>query len=155
MKSQIFSFDCALRGIWSAICSEGHLRFHITAGFYVFLFSVFYGLSAAQYAVLILLITSVIASEIFNTAVENMCDLVTRENNEVIRLVKDMSAGAVLLLSVAAAATVVLFFWDIHTIIKIIKFFADNLICAILLAFSAVISFFFIWLGPKGMKHSQ
>ena len=45
---------CAFRGVWDAILDEAHLRFHLVAAFYVLLFSPFFELSAAQYAVLVL-----------------------------------------------------------------------------------------------------
>ena len=97
MKKQFLSFFYAFRGIWDAVCTEAHLRFHLTAAFYVLLLSPFFELGAAQYGVLILLIAAVIAAELFNTAIENVCDLVTKERSYYVRLAKDISAAAVLL----------------------------------------------------------
>ena len=45
------------------------MRFHIVAGIYVMLFSMFYSFSPTQYAVLVLLITSVMELETVNTCV--------------------------------------------------------------------------------------
>ena len=87
---------CAFRGVWDAILDEAHLRFHLVAAFYVLLFSPFFELSAAQYAVLVLLIAAVLSAELFNTAIENVCDAMTHEKHENIRLAKDIAAGAVL-----------------------------------------------------------
>lgn len=148
MKKQLRSFGCALKGFWGAVCTEGHLRFHLAAAAYVLVFSAFYNLSAAQLAVLILLIASVISAELFNTALENACDAVTKENNEFIKRAKDIAAGAVLVLSAAAVAVAVVFFWNIEVIRGIFGYFLSNIPMLIVLVVSAVFSVWFVALGP-------
>lgn len=148
MKKQLRSFGCALKGFWGAVCKEGHLRFHLVAAAYVLVFSAFYNLSAAQLAVLILLIASVISAELFNTALENACDAVTKENNEFIKRAKDIAAGAVLVLSAAAVAVAVAFFWNIEVIRSISGYFLSNIPMLIVLVVSAVFSVWFVALGP-------
>ena len=56
MKKQLKSFGCAIKGFFGAVCSEGHLRFHLVAAVYVLVFSSFYNFTAAQWAVLIILL---------------------------------------------------------------------------------------------------
>lgn len=148
MKKQLKSFGCAIKGFFGAVCSEGHLRFHLVAAVYVLVFSSFYNFSAAQWAVLIILIALVIAAELVNTAIENTCDAVTTEQNEHIRRAKDMAAGAVLVLSIAAAAIAVIFFWNLEVIKNIFAFFSQNIPMLILLIISAVVSVLFIAISP-------
>lgn len=148
MKKQLKSFGCAIKGFFGAVCSEGHLRFHLVAAVYVLVFSSFYNFTAAQWAVLIILIALVIAAELVNTAIENTCDAVTTEQNEHIRRAKDMAAGAVLVLSIAAAAIAVIFFWDLEVIKNIFAFFSQNIPMLILLIISAVVSVLFIAISP-------
>jgi diacylglycerol kinase (ATP) len=148
MKKQLNSFGCAIKGFFGAVCSEGHLRFHLVAAVYVLVFSSFYNFSAAQWAVLIILIALVIAAELVNTAIENTCDAVTTEQNEHIRRAKDMAAGAVLVLSIAAAAIAVIFFWNLEVIKNIFAFFSQNIPMLILLIISAVVSVLFIAISP-------
>ena len=147
MKKQLLSFFYAFRGIWDAVCTEAHLRFHLTAAFYVLLLSPFFELGAAQYGVLILLIAAVIAAELFNTAIENVCDAITKEQNEYIKRAKDISAGAVLVLSVAAVIVAVIFFWDIEVIKSIFAYFAANIHMLIILIISAVLATLFVIFG--------
>lgn len=147
MRKQLKSFGCAIRGFVGAVCSEGHLRFHLVAAVYVLIFSSFYDFSAAQMAVLILLIAAVIASELFNTALENACDAVTDERNEFIMRAKDISAGAVLILSIAAAAIAVIFFLDFEVIKSIFGYFAHNIPMLIILIISAMLSALFVIFG--------
>lgn len=46
MKKQIKSFKSAFRGFCFAVKSESHMRFHLVATFYVFVFGCFYDFSA-------------------------------------------------------------------------------------------------------------
>ena len=148
MKKQLKSFGCAIKGFFGAVCSEGHLRFHLVAAVYVLVFSSFYNFTAAQWAVLIILIALVIAAELVNTAIEDTCDAVTTEQNEHIRRAKDMAAGAVLVLSIAAAAIAVMFFWNLEVIKNIFAYFSQNIPMLILLIISAVVSVLFIAISP-------
>ena len=153
MKKQLKSFGHAFCGVGHAICTEGHMRFHLAAAFYVLLFSTFYGFSLGQWAVLIVLIALIIAAELFNTAIENVCDLVTTKQNPLVKAAKDMAAGAVLVLSAGAAVIACVFFIDLEKIGSIIKFFAENPLLLALLIISAVASVIFVWLGPLGIKN--
>ena len=148
MKKQLKSFGCAIKGFFGAVCSEGHLRFHLVAAVYVLVFSSFYNFTAAQWAVLIILIALVIAAELVNTAIEDTCDAVTTEQNEHIRRAKEMAAGAVLVLSIAAAAIAVIFFWNLEVIKNIFVYFSQNTPMLILLIISAVVSVLFIAISP-------
>ena len=140
---------CAFRGVWDAILDEAHLRFHLVAAFYVLLFSPFFELSAAQYAVLALLIAAVLSAELFNTAIENVCDAMTHEKNENIRLAKDIAAGAVLILAVGAVAVAVLFFWNADGWLRALNFFNDRFWLLVPLAVSAVLAVLFVWMPRK------
>ena len=119
------------------------MRFHIVAGIYVMLFSMFYSFSPTQYAVLVLLITSVMALETVNTCVEDLCGLVADRYEPLVKFAKDAAAGAVLTVALGAAVIACIFF---------LTFFAENLLYLIFLLISAVISAFFVVLGPVGIK---
>ena len=113
-------------------------------------FSFFYDLSKAQWAILLLLIGAIIAAELFNTAVENVCDLVTKEYNEHIKTAKDVSAAAVFVLAVFAVAVAFIFYFDIERIQYIIQFFISRVWLLILFVFSLIISVVFIgWFKKK------
>lgn len=147
MKKQLKSFGFAIRGFVGAVCDEGHLRFHLVAAVYVLVFSLFYHFSAVQTALLVILIALVIAAELFNTAIEKACDAITKEQNEHIKRAKDISAGAVLVMSVAAVIVAVIFFWDIEVIKSIFAYFAANIHMLIILIISAVLSTLFVIFG--------
>lgn len=116
------------------------------------LFSMFYSFSPTQYAVLVLLITSVMALETVNTCVEDLCGLVADRYEPLIKFAKDAAAGAVLTVALGAAVIACIFFLDFNVINTIFTFFAENLLYLIFLLISAVISAFFVVLGPVGIK---
>lgn len=153
MKKQILSFKYAFCGVWNAIKSESHMRFHIVAGFYVLLFSLFYDFSLAQRALLVVLIALIIAFEIVNTCIEELCNLISTSFMPLIKLIKDMAAGAVLVLSMASVVVAFLFFWDLSVIMSILKFFLGNILLFCLLILSTVIAVIFVALGPVGIKN--
>lgn len=152
MKKQIYGFKCAFKGIWNTIKSESHMRFHIVAGIYVMLFSFFYSFSPVQYAVLILLITLVMALETVNTCVEDLCGLVADRYEPLVRFIKDAAAGAVLIVAVGAVLIACIFFLDFKVISNIFAFFVENLFYLFMFLISAVISAIFVVLGPVGIK---
>ena len=112
----------------------------------------FYSFSPTQYAVLVLLITSVMALETVNTCVEDLCGLVADRYEPIVKFAKDAAAGAVLTVALGAAVIACIFFLEFNVINTIFTFFAENLLYLIFLLISAVISAFFVVLGPVGIK---
>lgn len=106
------SFRYAIEGIISAIRSEKHLRFHIVIANLICVFAYFYGISKAEWAVLLLCIFAVISAELFNTAIERAVDTATSEIKPLAKISKDASAGAVLVLCVGAILVGVCLFGD-------------------------------------------
>ena len=152
MIKQLLSFKSGFKGVWYTIKSESHMRFHMVAGFYVLLFSLFYEFSVSQTALLILLIASVMFAEIINTCLEELCNLVADRYEPIVKIVKDMAAGAVLVLSIASAIIAIIFYWNVPVIMQILSYFAKNIFMLVLLIISAVISVIFVALGPTGIK---
>lgn len=97
------SFRDALRGIGSAFRSERNVRVHLGAAILVFIAMRWLGIGKAEGIVLLLCIGAVMAAELFNSAIESLSDVVQPEHDERIRRVKDVSAGAVLVLAVISA----------------------------------------------------
>lgn len=148
MKKQLKSFKHAFNGIWSAIKEEGHLRFHLIAAFYVILFGFYFKLSAVKWAVILILITLIISCELINTAIERICDLITKDFDTRIKYIKDISAAAVLVLSASAIAAAFLFFFNLNKIQSLCLYLLNNPIVLILFIISLIISVVFIWAGP-------
>ncbi|MDR2469966.1 MAG: diacylglycerol kinase family protein [Tannerella sp.] len=104
------SFGYAIQGIRRMFRQEQNARVHL----FVLLCTVIAGccfrISAAEWMAVVIAGGCVMAAEAFNTSVEALSDLVSPEYSEGIRRVKDFAAGAVLLVSIAAAITGMIIF---------------------------------------------
>ncbi len=96
------SFEHAYRGMISAVRTQRNMRFHVVAAVVVLVASLLVGVSKIELAILVLTILVVFVTEMFNTAMEFVVDMVTSEYHPLAKLAKDVSAGAVLVSSVGA-----------------------------------------------------
>lgn len=128
------------------------MRIHTVAALYVFVFSFFFKMSRTSYAAVFLAIAMVMAAELFNTVAEELCDMTAASFNPVVRIVKDMAAGAVLVCAVFAAVVGVCVFWQPAAFMKILQFFIATPLMLLVFAASAVISIVFIISGPIGIR---
>lgn len=87
----------AINGIIHVFKTERNLRIDYFIGALVFLFSLFFDFTKAEYACLILTIGFVIFAEMINSVIEYMVDLMTEEYNEKAKNAKDIAAGGVLM----------------------------------------------------------
>ena len=143
------SLKYALRGIVYCINNERNMRIHTVAVLYVLAFSPFFEMSRARYAILLVTFALVLTAETFNTVAEELCDLVAPSFHPVVRIVKDMAAGAVLVFSIASAVCGVLLFWDPAAFARMWRFFLRWPALAVVLAATLVLAFRFIF-GKKG-----
>lgn len=97
-------FACAGRGLGQVLWEEPSGRVHAVAVPLVGALGMWAELGRAEWAMLALAAGGVIAAEALNTAVERLADRISLEQEEALRVVKDMAAGGVLAASVAAAA---------------------------------------------------
>lgn len=105
------SFLNAFRGIFLMMKSERNFQIELLA-FMINLFLVFYLKLSAADAVCILIVSfTVLAAEIFNTAIEKICDMIQPEFDMRIGFIKDISAGAVLLISISSVIVGILVYW--------------------------------------------
>src|ERR671917_830305 len=86
----------------SVVRTQRNMRFHVVAAVLVLVASLLVGVSKLELAILVLTILVVFVTEMFNTAMEFVVDMVTSEYHPLAKLAKDVSAGAVLVSSVGA-----------------------------------------------------
>jgi len=92
----------AINGIHMAVKSEKSLRFQFIVAILVVCGMFILKLSFIWIALIVLVIAVVIAAELFNTALERLSDHVQPNYHEQIKYVKDVAAGAVLVISMAS-----------------------------------------------------
>lgn len=111
-KTFFSSSKNALNGIIHMFKTERNLRLDYILGGGVFILSLFFNFTKAEYACLILTVGFVIFSEMINTAVEYVVNLITKEYNEDAKIAKDIAAGGVLFSSMCAVAVAYFLFID-------------------------------------------
>ncbi len=154
MKKQVKSFGFAFEGIFSALKSEAHLRFHLVAAFYVFIFAFLGEFSPIELAMLAIICALVIFAELVNTALEEVCDLYSTEHDPKIKRIKDISAGAVLILAFAACVVAVCLFLCTGNLAVAFKKLAASPLWFIPLGASCVLSALFVaFFGKNTKKH--
>ena len=101
-KNFIESVKCTLRGIFYAICSERNIKIQLCFAVIAIIFGFVFNISFVEWCVIVIVITMVLSAEMFNTAIEKTVDLCTKEYNELAKIAKDVSSGAVLLTAIAS-----------------------------------------------------
>ena len=110
-KKLLRSFGYAFRGIGWAIRTQRNLRIHLVATVYVLLFAWIAKLSAVHLCLELLCCMLVIALELVNSALERICDGITREHRPWIRDAKDAAAGAVLIAAIGSVVLALVIFF--------------------------------------------
>ena len=100
------SFKYALRGILYTIINERNMRVHLVVATYVLIFASFFSLSPQSLGILVLTISAVIALEMVNTAIERVCNIYTTSYHPMIKVAKDVAAGAVLVAAIGVVAEI-------------------------------------------------
>lgn len=102
------SFRNALYGIVWMLKNERNFQIEIFAFIINLFLIVFLKLTIFDAALIFIVCFGVLALEIINTAIEKICDIVKPDYDERIKIIKDISAGAVLLGTFAAVVTGIL-----------------------------------------------
>lgn len=100
----IRSLGHAWAGIKRVTKTERNFKIHLFVALLVFVAGILRRLTNTQWLILILLIAIILCLEIFNSAIEEICNLLTRKLNlgyEETKFPRDFSAGAVLILAIA------------------------------------------------------
>ena len=96
------SLKFAGRGIKHAFLSQRNIRIHLAIGAIVVGFGVYYELDFYEALALIIVIGFVLISEMINTAIEEVVNLVAPGKSVPGMIAKDVAAGAVLFSSICA-----------------------------------------------------
>jgi diacylglycerol kinase (ATP) len=106
------SFNFAFDGIVYALRHERNMWVHFAIGGLVLLAALFFALTRLEVIALLVAISFVLIAEMMNTAVENIVDLITKDDDPRAKIAKDVAAGAVLVAAVNAIAVAYLVFYD-------------------------------------------
>jgi len=110
MKKTLQAFRFAFQGLNELITKERNFKIHTVAALFAVLLGVYFELSSIRWMILILCIVTVMAAEAFNTAIEILCNHVNPGIHPEIKRVKDISAAAVIIVSIGAFITGLILF---------------------------------------------
>jgi diacylglycerol kinase len=94
------SFGYAFSGLWYALRTQQNMRIHLSVAVAVVALGLYLGLDWLQWAVLTLTMGAVMIAEMFNTVAEAALDAATPYYHPLVKIAKDVAAGAVLLTAI-------------------------------------------------------
>ena len=112
------AFRYAFQGLRDAFTGESVFIFHLIAVVLVIITGLYFQLTSFDWTLIVFSCALVLVSELVNTAIERLSDKITRDKDEDIRLIKDISAAAVL---IAAMASILIAVFVFYPYIKNIK----------------------------------
>ncbi|MET0463723.1 MAG: diacylglycerol kinase family protein [Chitinophagaceae bacterium] len=110
LRSRISSVSFAAKGISRFFHEEANAKIHLVATAVVIAGIIWFRITGAELIALVVVTGLVWAAEIMNTAIEHLVDLVSPGFHPKAGLIKDLSAGAVLVLSITALITGLIIF---------------------------------------------
>ena len=113
------SFTYAWQGIRYCFKTQLNFRIHLTALLIVIGAGCIFKISNTEWLFIIGCSMLVLALELLNTAIEHLCDMVTKSIHPEIKIIKDVSADAVLLSAIGSVVTgCIIFFPKILELLK-------------------------------------
>ena len=102
LKSRLESFRFALNGLLLLLKNEHNSRIHILAAIIAIVMGIIMKLDHYEWSLLVIVIGAVFLTELLNSSIESLADLIDPEFNELIMRAKDYSAAAVLMSAIVA-----------------------------------------------------
>jgi diacylglycerol kinase (ATP) len=110
LRRRARSFHFAFQGLYHFFATQHNAIIHAVATGVALLVSAVIKLPPAKFLFVVIAIGLVWMAELFNTAIEQLCDMVCPEQHPQIKFIKDISAAAVLITAVMAVVTACIIF---------------------------------------------
>lgn len=104
LRKRAGSFCFAWKGICRLFACEANAQIHCVAAIVAIALGWWLDISVWEWVAVIGCIGVVLMAEAFNSAIESLCDRITKEYDEAIKHTKDMASGAVLLIAMTSVA---------------------------------------------------
>ena len=102
-KRQVKSYRYAAKGVKYTLTTQVNIWIHLLIAMVVLVLAYLLHFTTNQFLILIVTIGFVVVAELYNTAIEEMTNLLSPEYNQQAGVVKDIAAGAVLVSAITAA----------------------------------------------------
>lgn len=110
LKRHTISFKYAFSGLWYTIKTQPNLRIHLTIAALVTIAGYLFKLSSLEWIIIVFTFLWVIVSEMINTSIESVVDLITTAKHAEARIAKDVSAGMVLVGAIGSVVVGIIIF---------------------------------------------
>ena len=101
---RLHAFIYAFRGAYLLLKTEASIQAQAFIALLTIIAGWYFNINAMEWMFQILAIGMILAAEGMNTAIEKLCDFVHPEHHERIGFIKDVAAGAVFFVALAAVA---------------------------------------------------
>lgn len=95
-KNILSSIKLSFIGLFTAIKKEKNFKFYLINIIITLCLNICFGFTIIEYFIWAITIVGVFSTECINTAIEYLCNFLTEQKNDKIKIIKDISAGAVL-----------------------------------------------------------
>jgi diacylglycerol kinase len=102
LRRHTVSFKNAFAGIVWALQTQPNFRIHVTLSLIAILLGLWLGITFLEMTVIVFTIILGLSSEMINTAIEAMTDLITTEYHKEAKIAKDVAAGMMLMTAIGA-----------------------------------------------------
>ena len=94
------SFKYAISGIAKEMLAGASFKVMLIILAIVIAAGIIFGITALEWLIILMCSAAVLTSEMFNTAIETVVDMITKEHDPKAEMAKDIAAGAVLVFSI-------------------------------------------------------
>ncbi|NDW08087.1 diacylglycerol kinase family protein [Dysgonomonas sp. 520] len=99
-KKRLESFKYAFSGLATLFKEEHNARIHLVFALAAIALGFVFSISVYEWIAILLCVALVFSLEIVNSAIENLADRITKDNDSYIRKAKDLAAAAVLVAAI-------------------------------------------------------
>ena len=108
---RIKSVGYAFKGAWLLVTKERSIQVQVFIGVMMTILGFYFNLSPIEWAIQFLTIGTILAVEAVNSAIEEIADFIHPEFHPKIGTIKDISAGAVFIMSVFAVIVGIIIYY--------------------------------------------
>ena len=102
LMNRIKGMGYAIKGAWMLLKNEASIQVQIVIAILITIAGFYFEISTTEWILQIITIALVLSIEGLNTALEEMADFIHPDRNSKIGYIKDVAAGAVFFIAVAA-----------------------------------------------------
>ena len=112
IRKLLDSFNYAIEGLVYSVRTQRNMRIHMVATIVILIACFFFNISKLEILIVTITITMVVLAEMLNTAIECTLDATTNYYHPLVKIAKNVSAGAVLITALNAVVVGYIVFWD-------------------------------------------